>query len=329
MISATRNGRTPEDAARHPIRVVATRTGLSPSVLRAWERRYGVVDPARSDGGQRLYSDADIDWLSLLKRVTDAGRAIGDVAELAEEEVRRLAAEDEEARRAVARREGNAPPDGDEALAEEIRSRAWSAIEELDAEGLERSLRRGAAALGGVAFMERVVAPVLRRVGDSWAGGRLRPAHEHIATAVVRRVLTWLSDPTSAVSGPSIVVGTLAGDRHDLGAMLAATTASLEGWAVTFLGSDLPAEEIAGAATGVGAQLVGLGIADPDDPEGSRSALRTLRSILPAEVGIVVGGGGADSVLGDETPLGVRPVESLFEFQQLLRAADDGEESAG
>lgn len=329
MISTTRNGRTPEDAARHPIRVVATRTGLSPSVLRAWERRYGVVDPARSDGGQRLYSDADIDWLSLLKRVTDAGRAIGDVAALPEEEVRRLAAEDEEARRAVARQEGEAAPEGDEELAEEIRSRAWSAIEELDAEGLERSLRRGAAALGGVAFMERVVAPVLRQVGDAWAADRLRPAHEHIATAVVRRVLTWLTDPTSAVSGPSIVVGTLPGDRHDLGAMLASTTASLEGWAVTFLGPDLPAEEIAGAATGVGAHLVGLSVADPEDPDASISALRELRSILPAAVGIVVGGGGAGSVLDDEPILGVRPVESLFEFQQVLRAAADGEDVGG
>lgn len=329
MISTTRNGRTPEDAARHPIRVVATRTGLTPSVLRAWERRYGIVDPARSDGGQRLYSDADIDWLSLLKRVTDAGRAIGDVAELPEDEVRRLAAEDEEARRAVARQEGEAPPEGDEALADEIRDRSWTAIEELDAEGLERALRRGAAALGGVAFMERVVAPILRQVGDAWAADRLRPAHEHIATAVVRRVLTWLTDPTSAASGPSIVVGTLPGDRHDLGAMLASTTASLEGWSVTFLGSDLPGEEIAGAATGVGARMVGLSIADPEDPEEAIAALRTLRSILPAEVGIVVGGGGAGALLDGSSLLGVRPVESLFEFQQVLRAASDGDDATG
>lgn len=327
MTSTTRSGRTPEDAARHPIRVVATRTGLSPSALRAWERRYGVVDPARSDGGQRLYSDADIGWLSLLKRVTDAGRAIGDVAELPEEEVRRLAAEDEAARRAVARREGEASSEGDEALAEEIRSRAWSAIEDLDAEGLERTLRRGAAALGGIAFMERVAASVLRKVGDAWAADRLGPAHEHIATAVVRRVLTWLTDPTPTASGPSVVVGTLPGDRHDLGAMLASTTASLEGWAVTFLGSDLPAEEIAGAATGVGARLVGLSIADLDEPAAALSALRTLRSILPAEVGVVIGGAGAGAVLDDDTLVGVRPVESLLEFQRVLRALADGEDA--
>jgi len=96
---------------------------------------------------------------------------------------------------------------------------------------------------------------------------------------------------------------------------------------VTFLGSDLPGEEIAGAATGVGARMVGLGIADPEDPEEALAALRTLRSILPAEIGIVVGGGGAGELLDDSSLLGVRPVESLFEFQQVLRAASDGDDA--
>ena len=68
------SGSTQSDLPRHPVRVVAQRTGLSSHVLRAWERRYGVVAPHRTEGGQRLYSDADIERLSLLRTLTAAGR---------------------------------------------------------------------------------------------------------------------------------------------------------------------------------------------------------------------------------------------------------------
>ncbi|NIP80241.1 MAG: MerR family transcriptional regulator [Gemmatimonadetes bacterium] len=71
-----------KSGARHPIGVVSERTGLTPDVLRVWERRYGVVEPSRSDGGQRLYTDADIERLRLLHLATLAGRSIGQVVEL-------------------------------------------------------------------------------------------------------------------------------------------------------------------------------------------------------------------------------------------------------
>ena len=75
---------------RYPVRLVAVRTGLTPHVLRAWERRYGVVSPARTDGGQRLYSDLDIERLRLLRRLTDRGHAIRRIALLPIAELARL-----------------------------------------------------------------------------------------------------------------------------------------------------------------------------------------------------------------------------------------------
>ena len=85
----------------HPIGVAGERTGLSPHVLRVWERRYGAVEPIRTGGGQRLYSDADIERLRLLSAVTAAKRSISLVARLPLGELARLAREDEEARRRV------------------------------------------------------------------------------------------------------------------------------------------------------------------------------------------------------------------------------------
>src|SRR6202035_4511197 len=87
---------------RHPIGVVAERTGLTPDVLRVWERRYRAVEPTRTEGGQRLYSDADIERLRLMYLATGAGRGISQVARLDTEELTRLVREDAEARRGVA-----------------------------------------------------------------------------------------------------------------------------------------------------------------------------------------------------------------------------------
>src|SRR5919206_4189304 len=92
------NHRAEPDVARHPIGVVAERTGLSPDLLRVWERRYRAVEPSRSGDGQRAYSDADIERLRLLRLATTAGRSIGQVARLATEELARLVGEDEAAR---------------------------------------------------------------------------------------------------------------------------------------------------------------------------------------------------------------------------------------
>ena len=71
---------TAPSVPRHPIRVVAERTGLTPATLRAWERRYGAVEPRRSDGAQRLYSDEDIQRLRLIARLSSVGYALADLS---------------------------------------------------------------------------------------------------------------------------------------------------------------------------------------------------------------------------------------------------------
>src|SRR5918999_1138203 len=95
---------TEPDIARHPIGVVADRTGLSPDLLRGWERRYRAVEPSRSADGQRTYSDADIERLRLLRLATAAGRSIRQVARLASDELAQLVREDRAAREQVQRR---------------------------------------------------------------------------------------------------------------------------------------------------------------------------------------------------------------------------------
>jgi DNA-binding transcriptional MerR regulator len=298
---------SPELLPRHPVRVVAERTGLSPDVLRAWERRHGVVKPARSEAGQRLYSDADIERLSLLSKATQAGRPLGPTAELSVDGLRQLVAEDAE--------RGASRP----TPAAEFLEAAFAAVSALDPERLQAVLRGSALSLGASGFLDEVVAPLLSRIGAAWHAGALGIAHEHAASVVVRGVLGWLGDVVVVPDGaPRAVVACLAHERHELGAALAAAAAAHAGWRVACLGTDLPAAEIAAAALRQRADVVGVSIVAPADAAAARSELQALRRALPPRTPLLAGGGGVAALgpLGD----GITPIRDLAHWRAMLRA---------
>ncbi len=278
---------------QYPIRVVVRRTGLNASVLRAWERRYGAVDPGRSDGGQRLYSEEDIRKLSLLREVVDAGHSIGQVAALPLEELRRLA--QKELAGAVpsagTNGKGTPPPVGAGGGAARFLEGCMAAVHQMETRGLELHLNRAAMALTPAELVDDVVVPLLNRIGLLWEVGEVSPASEHVATAVVRRFLDFLLDTLGpAGDGPVMVVGTPAGHRHEFGALLAAVVGAAEGWDVLLLGPDLPAGEIAEAARRKGGVLVALSAIHPVEDPALPEELAVLREQLPADVEILVGG---------------------------------------
>ena len=203
-------------APRYPVRLVALRTGLTPHVLRAWERRHRVVAPTRSDGGQRLYSQLDIDRLSRLRRLTERGHAIGRLAALDLDELTRL---DQESASETA----PAPqPDGRTARSSEgsvrdFAAAALRATHRLDAAELQAILERAAVTLGVPDFLDGVVAPVLKEIGRGWRERSVSVAQEHLAAAVVRLVLGWLLG-VYEVDGaaPRLVVATPPGESTSL-----------------------------------------------------------------------------------------------------------------
>lgn len=298
---------------RHPIRVVAHRTGLTPATIRAWERRYDAVDPARSEGGQRLYSDRDIERLNTLRALTEVGRSIGTVSALPPEAAEALLSEDLAAISATAPIEAN----GD---MEPWVDDAFVQLTEMNSDALERTLWRAFLDLGAKGFLESVASPLLERVGSSWAAGRVSPAEEHLGSGVLERVLTWMNDPSmAAADGPAVVVATLPGERHALGARLAAVAAAVAGWRATYLGADLPVDEIAMAAGRVGARAVAISAVQTDRPGQTAESLAALVSLLEPGVPVLVGGAGARALSDERLPDGVRLFEGLDAFEELAR----------
>jgi len=186
---------------RHPIRVVAQRTGLTPAVLRAWEKRYEVVVPSRNEGGQRLYSDDDVLRLSLLHRAVEEGRNISQVASLSTEGLQELVREDEKERRGA----GDPEPLGGRSVAR-ILGGAQRAVNGMDPTELERVLTRGVLAFSVSIVLDDIVVPLLSRIGTDWEAGRIGPAHEHVATVVIRRFLEWLLGAVDVGDGAPVLV---------------------------------------------------------------------------------------------------------------------------
>lgn len=264
-------------ALTYPLRTAARLTGLSPELLRAWERRYGVVEPMRTPGGTRRYSADDLERLRHVKAAVDAGHRISTVANLSLEELRACAA----------------PPARDdphgtsrtERLAEVI-----DALEALDGGAAQRLLGFQLSALGPTVFAHEVARPLVEEIGERWAGGRLGIASEHLATAVLRSLLGASMQPAAShQSGPRIVFATPPDERHELGLLMAALTALGSGANPLYLGAELPIEDLLEAAERANADVMALSIVSLPCAQAERTT-RALRAGLPDSVDLWIGG---------------------------------------
>lgn len=287
------------EEARHPIGVVSRRTGLTQDLIRAWERRYAAVEPKRTPTNRRFYTDGDVERLNLLQRAIDGGRSIGQVAVLSDRELSELVAEDRRAEATVTEDAAAEAAPLDDAV-EEVLDAALTAVRALDARSLERALDAAAVDLGRTVLIERVLAPLMHRVGDRWLAGELRPVHEHLTTAAVRSLLgaLQLSEAEPPPSAPLLVATTPSHQVHEVGALLVVATALSMGWRATYLGPNLPAEEIAAAARDTGARAVALSITYPPDDPRLADELARLVHLLDGGPPLLVGGKSAAGYAG-------------------------------
>jgi methylmalonyl-CoA mutase cobalamin-binding domain/chain len=296
---------------QHSIKFAAKKTGLSTHVIRMWEKRYDAVSPNRTDTNRRCFTDEEIERLTLLRCATLAGHSISSVARLPVEQLRELTRNAPAAEPAAAASDNTAVAP---LIAESVQ-----AIQDHNALRLEQILSKAAVRLGFHGLLERMIAPLAYRVGDLWADGTITAAHEHFASAVIRNFLVKNARPyASSGSGPSLVVATPAGQLHELGAVMVAAAANDMGWRVIYLGTSLPALEIAGAAIRNQARAVALSIVFPGDDPNLPGELENLRSNLPSEIKLIAGGRAAEFYATALEKVGATRTKTLGELYTLL-----------
>jgi DNA-binding transcriptional MerR regulator/methylmalonyl-CoA mutase cobalamin-binding subunit len=287
------------------MRAVTRLTGISEHLLRAWERRYGVVTPSRTEGGTRSYSDADVAHLRMVKHAVDRGQSIGKVARMSRAE---LAALDDAST-------------GD-ATSEPLIERVLAA----DAEGLEHELRVMADWIGPVRWAYEVAGPLSVAIGDGWHDGRISVAQEHLGTACISRVvesilLRLTTERAKAGADevlPLLILTTPPEELHVIGIQLAALVAAARGFSVSLLGAQTPAEELAAFAGDCGDAIVVVGsVALP--PAALQSYLRKLRKQLPRRVPLYAGGADVQRL---KLPERVKSLDSLESFEAALESIE-------
>jgi len=303
---------------KYPIKVVSQMTGLSVHVIRAWEKRYSVVEPDRTDTNRRLYSEEDIEKLKLLNDALHLGHHIGGIANLSLLELKKLIPK--ESTNLLEYKNGFAPINS-ENLVEEVLSDSMLAIRNYDAKKLESILLNASAKLTQPILIEELIIPLVYKVGDLWHTGEIRVANEHLASSVIRGFLYNLLDSYSLNdSAPVMVTATPRGQEHELGALIAGVVAASSGWKVIYLGSNLPAEEIGAVVSYLKARVVALSIVYPNDDLHLKHELKKFKHLLPDGVSIIVGGRAANGYYDVLDEIGANVVKDSRHLRAELEA---------
>jgi MerR family transcriptional regulator, light-induced transcriptional regulator len=229
-----------DDTPIFTIKTVVQETGIAPATLRAWERRYGVLSPGRSEGGYRLYSERDITTLRWLKSQVDAGVSISRAVALLE--IRHQAGEEPELeldRKTLSLPSGNTR--AVHAIAEDLLS-ALLAFQENRSEGI---LGEAFALYPVETVTEEIITPALVEIGERWHRGEATVVQEHFATAFLRRRLTALFRAYEQPrTGLLAITGSAPSEWHDVGILLVSLALRRAGWRVIYLGQNVPSEHL-------------------------------------------------------------------------------------
>ena len=319
----------------YTIKRAAELTGISVATLRAWERRYGVVSPKRSEGGYRLYGPEDVRALAIMNSLVTEGWS---AREAAADTLRRLSARD------AGGREGS-PPGGGRATRASPTTPASSGstgsrvgalrssgrFQSEDAEAFVRAAERldsaSATAVLDSRFalgtFEHVVddwlMPTLELVGEEWAHGRLTVAGEHLVSyAVQRRLAAAYEAASGRVDGPTLLVGLPPGARHELGLLAFAVAARRAGFATVYVGADLPAEDWVRAIEARRAAGIVMAVPRELDSTSAQEIVDTVSRTHP-EVVIGLGGSRQDEISGKVIHLGHSITVAVGEMTRRLR----------
>ena len=307
-----------DDSAQYLISTVSKRSGVKSDLVRAWERRYQAVTPTRTAGGHRVYTDQDIARLKLLNQATSNGHSISQIAQFSLDDLKDLLKN--ESGESTQPFISIAPSSSDRVfLAEDYIEKCYAAVLAFDAKALESHFENAIVELGSEAFIEYLLTPLLTQIGERWKTGELRPVHEHMTSAVIRS-LTYIlrnNNPCSA-NAPRMIVSTPIGQLHELGALLAAIMAELKGWQVTYLGANLPAEEIAAGVKYTNACALTISISFATDDHIVPKELRRLKKLIGNDVALIVGGRAAGHYEAVLNEVGVVNIQSYQHFKEIL-----------
>lgn len=263
------------------------KTGLTTHAIRVWERRYEIIKPERTESNRRLYTEQEVEKLLLLKRATQAGHSISQLAKMDTKTIKELVREQPVVR---SRRPATVKVSGKQKPQDYV-DQALDTVRRFNTQDLENILMEASVNLSQPVLVDQVVIPLLHQVGEEWFNGDVRVAQEHSASATLRTFLgRFLDSIITSEDAPLLVTATVSGLFHEFGALLAAISAASQGWNAKYLGPNLPPEEIVYAVREMNAKAVLISIVFPPSDKAVEHQIENLGKLIPEEVPLLVGG---------------------------------------
>jgi MerR family transcriptional regulator, light-induced transcriptional regulator len=277
---------------------LSRRTDVSPELLRAWEQRYGLLRPARSDGGFRLYSPQDEHRVATMRSHLEQGLSAAEAA--------RITLDQE-----------SAPAPAAELPVLALGASALrAALDRLDESAAHATIDGLLSSFSVETVLREVVMPYLRELGDRWERGEASVAQEHFASQVLRGRLLGLARGWDRGPGPRALLACMPGEQHDLGLIVFGLGLRDHGWRITFLGPDTPLDTLSDAATTLQPDAVVLAATTSDRFETGRPALRRLARAVP----LWVAGAGATPDVAKATGAQLLDLNPLDGAERVARA---------
>lgn len=270
------------------IGALSAATGIPVETIRSWERRYGFPMAERKPSGHRVYALGTVARLRMISQALGRGHRAAEVVAASESALESLLAA-----LPMVSPNSKAPATSTVAVSLSAPEEHFAAIRSFDADQLKRSLQADWARLGPVRFVQDRAAPFLHAIGDAWSAGTLDVRHEHFVSACLGDFLRAVRIPLDErATGPIMALATLPGERHGMGLQMSAVVCAAAGWRALMLGTDTPIAQIAALAREAPVAAVAISCAAPRRRQTTEQ-LRTLRSRLPRNVSLLVGGSGA------------------------------------
>jgi DNA-binding transcriptional MerR regulator/methylmalonyl-CoA mutase cobalamin-binding subunit len=300
------------------IKKAAKLSGVSEYTLRAWERRYSIIIPFRSESNRRLYSEYDINKLKLLRKLTERGIQISNLSSLSINDLKGLLNRvDSE----IISTDEKYLQLYDIASVDKTINDSLEAIKNFNEKKLLLILHRVYKKSNFLEFVENVLFPVMVKIGYQWKSGLLRIAHEHFTSAViVKFVLKISSEFEIKNKAPKIVITSPDGQHHDFGAIIGDSLAASEGWKSTYLGVSLSAEDIATAVNQTNSHCIFLSIIYPNDNPRMEAQLLELSKSIHDDVVIIAGGNAVTGYKDILTNINAHIVKTPKHFRDTLKS---------
>jgi DNA-binding transcriptional MerR regulator len=300
-VNEQRNSQPPPDVGPGYLRIgeLAKRTGVSPELLRAWEQRYGLLQPTRTPGGFRLYSTGDEARVQRMQSLVSGGLAAAQAARLV------LSGGEPEPR----------TDSGSAAPLEDAAGDLAASLDRLDEQAANSALDRLFATYTVETVLQEVILPYLHSLGGRWEAGEVSVAQEHFASNLLRGRLLGLAQGWGQGQGPLAILACVPGEHHELGLLVFGVALRRRGWRITYLGTDSPISAVADIARSLAPTVVVLLSMNPDNLLDHARQIEQLAQQVP----VMIAGPGATPEVARHTQTRVLAQDPVSAAQTIDR----------